>query len=604
MISPSRERHRNETKLGTLLVRFSLAFLAVFALLLGGAYLFQNHFIKSSYLQVRDLALLTENLDLLEKALVEQESGQRGYSMTGEQSFLDAYSRGTADYEQLVQNLRDRAFLTPLFETAIESLLADIQRWESRHLRALFDQSLLGRSASATQLKIDEAAFLELSAEFDDVLSRIVVQRDLERERLLKRISLTLALAGTAALLALGLYVFFIIKHIRRLIDPLAALDRAISFYEGSRCELERNDYTSSGELGRLVGAFNRMGEDMRRESEQLEDTYKMINALNQAASLQDVYRETLVHMRALVQCDKVSLIMQNADRRFYFKTVLQGEHLKPKEALLPGEQEQLRELIRGGVSVLHEDWDMRRPLGELADRLYGSGIRSSVQLLLRKDKRIVGVLNLMSAQPFFFTAVKKQRLEKLVPLIVTSIENVRQTGQIQSLAMRDGLTGLWNRRYFEDSLVKLHNETFPKHNPNAHPLSLILLDVDHFKRLNDTRGHQEGDTVLKHIGLLLRAYSRFGDLPVRFGGEEFAVLLPDTPIEEAADVAERLRRLIEFDSPSPDYVVTASFGVAELQARQNAQELIRTADSALYRAKAAGRNRVCIHGEDLNDSA
>ncbi len=596
-------RNNNETKLGSLLIRFSLAFLATFALLLGGGYLFQDYFIKSSYMHVRDLALLTENLDMLEKSLVEQESGQRGFSLTGESSFLGYYDRGLADYRRVSEALLTRSALTPDFSVEVDALVADTEFWQNEHSRSMMERSLMGETIDRETLQKGEAAFNVLNVKFDDLLARITVKRDLERSRLLDRISTTLALTGAAALLTIGLYVFFIIKHIRRLIQPLNELDQAISAYEGSLEDPARTDYTTSGELGRLVQAFHRMGEDLRRESGQLEDTYKMINALNQAGSVQDVYRETLLHMRNLVQCDKVSIVMQNADRRFFSKAVSQGERLSLKEALLDSEREELRSMIQGGKSLLYENWEIEHPAGGLSERVYRDGMRSSVHLLLKKDHRVIGILNLYSSRPYFFTSVKKQRLEKLVPLIATAIDNALQTSRIQSLAMRDGLTGLWNRRHFDEAFARLTEEARSVGGA-VRPLSLILLDVDRFKLFNDTRGHQEGDAVLRHIALLLQAYCRFGDLPVRFGGEEFAVLLPNTPLEEAAEVATRLRKLIEFDSPSPDYRVTASFGVAQSHEGQDKQDLIRAADSALYRAKAAGRNRVCTEEEGLNDSA
>ena len=594
-------RHENETKLGTLLIRFSLVFFAVFALLLSGGYLLQNHFIKTSYLQVRDLAFLTENLNLLEKALVEQENGRRGFILTGEESLLASYERGTADYERIIRILETNIPLTAGFSSDIESVLADAKLLQSAYDRPLPNLAEVGSSLGRADMQDGEQFFFELNTKFDDLSERISVQRTFERGRLLRLITLTLALTAAIALLALALYIYFIVKNIKRLVHPLTELDRAISSYEGSQTGI--SSYTSTGELGRLVNAFHRMGQDMRRESEKLEETYKMIDALNRADSVQDVYRETLLHMRQLVQCDKISLIMQNPDKRFSFKAVLQNERLNLKETLLPNERHELRELVQSGTSLLYEDWHRKRPPGELADRLHEEGFRSSVHVLLKKEARIVGILTLLSLEPGFFTAIKKQRLEKLAPMIVTAIENARQTDRIQSLAMRDGLTGLWNRRHFENVLGRLEQESCADAG-RPRPLCLIMLDVDRFKQFNDTRGHQEGDAVLKHISLLLQAYCRFGDLPFRFGGEEFAVLLPDTQLEEAAAVADRLCRLIEFDSPSPEYVVTASFGVAQLQSGQPAQELIRSADSALYRAKALGRNRVCTDTQDLNDSA
>ncbi|MDO3409020.1 diguanylate cyclase [Saccharibacillus sp. CPCC 101409] len=588
MIFFKRLLYGSEHNLGTLVIRFSLLFFLLFALLLAGGYLYQNHSIKESYMQVRYLALLTENLDKLEKASIELENGLRGFSLTDENLFIESYDKGSDDYDLISKNIVERLGQTPQFETEVKSLIRMGEKWSSQHGTPLLRKSLRGEPVTAEEMTASEASFDSLSEKFADVLERITQQRDLNRSTLLGRISMTLASTGAASLLMIGLYTFFVIRRIKRLIVPLAELDRAVSSYENGQISAELPEYSSANELGRLVRAFGDMRAEMQKEHDQLEDTYRMINALNQAGSVQDVYRETLLGIRSLVRCDRLTVVTLNADRSYSIKAALQQETLSFKETALTGEQKDLRDLIRGGFSLVHENWDEYRPRGVVTDQQYEEGTRSSLHILLKKEARTVGVLNLMSNSPGFFNTVKKTRLEKLAPMIVTAIENALETSKIQSLAMRDGLTGLWNRRRFEESIDELIADAC-----ESRPLSLILLDLDRFKRLNDTRGHQEGDLVLQHMARVLQQYSRAGDLPVRFGGEEFAVLLPGTALDEARQVAERLRKLFEVDSPSPDYTVTASFGVAQFRPGQDKHQLIRSADSALYLAKAEGRNRV-----------
>jgi diguanylate cyclase (GGDEF)-like protein len=246
---------------------------------------------------------------------------------------------------------------------------------------------------------------------------------------------------------------------------------------------------------------------------------------------------------------------------------------------------------------MVHEDWSQYRAEGEITDGLYALGIRSSMHILLRKEARVIGVLNLMSARTGFFTLQKKERLEKLSPMIVTALENASETVRIKNMAMRDGLTELWNRRYFEQALDGIAAQR--ESGSASLPLSLILLDIDYFKTFNDTWGHPEGDLVLKHVGRLLMDEVRAGDIPVRFGGEEFAVLLPDTSPEAARAAAERFRVRLESESPSRKYRITASFGVASVEGRPDGAALIEAADRALYRAKEQGRNRVCVFAEE-----
>jgi diguanylate cyclase (GGDEF)-like protein len=159
-----------------------------------------------------------------------------------------------------------------------------------------------------------------------------------------------------------------------------------------------------------------------------------------------------------------------------------------------------------------------------------------------------------------------------------------------ERMASTDLLTGLINRRAFLDQAAA------PLHycRRNGLPVSVIVLDLDHFKQINDTRGHVAGDTAIQHAGQLIISVLRRSDVCCRWGGEEFVILLPDTGLEEASGVAEKLRAAIaSFPAPLPDadVPVTASFGVAE--GNDDLERLIDRADSALYRAKREGRNRV-----------
>ena len=161
-------------------------------------------------------------------------------------------------------------------------------------------------------------------------------------------------------------------------------------------------------------------------------------------------------------------------------------------------------------------------------------------------------------------------------------------------MAVVDALTGLNNRRYFESHLASLLTVAARRHSP----LSLVVLDIDHFKSVNDTHGHDAGDLVLKSFAKRIRRIVRQADLPCRLGGEEFVVIMPDTTLAEAAQIAERLRAGVQAEhfaigpnrAPIP---VTVSIGLADAGTVSDPHALFKRADAALYRSKHSGRNRV-----------
>jgi len=164
----------------------------------------------------------------------------------------------------------------------------------------------------------------------------------------------------------------------------------------------------------------------------------------------------------------------------------------------------------------------------------------------------------------------------------------------LAAMATTDALTQVANRRHFEQRLA----DEFQRWKRYKHPLTCIMVDVDHFKKVNDTYGHQVGDKVLVHVAAAIKASTRATDFVARYGGEEFAILTPETPAVSSDVVAERIREAIarrtaEKSDAEGIPAVTASLGIASTDlAIESAEDLVRRADEALYRAKREGRNR------------
>jgi len=160
----------------------------------------------------------------------------------------------------------------------------------------------------------------------------------------------------------------------------------------------------------------------------------------------------------------------------------------------------------------------------------------------------------------------------------------------LQELAYYDSLTGLFNRRYFDDQLEKFMQET----RLHKRDLSVLIIDLDHFKMVNDEYGHQTGDLVLKEIASIIMKQNRGAGYPCRYGGEEFCILLPDCPISRAAHIAERIRLACESIKLADGKILqTVSVGVSSSPEISIVEELVADADVALYKAKENGRNRI-----------
>lgn len=185
--------------------------------------------------------------------------------------------------------------------------------------------------------------------------------------------------------------------------------------------------------------------------------------------------------------------------------------------------------------------------------------------------------------------------LEQLTRQAAATINRANTYSTILQYATLDALTNLNNRRQFETRLGQEISITKRQNNP----LCAMMIDIDFFKKVNDTYGHAAGDEVLRTVASIIKEQLRESDIPARYGGEEFAVLLPFTKIEEAQIVGERLRKAVEAHPVRVDNVeiaVTISMGLAEYNRVETGEELFERADKALYEAKKGGRNRVCIN--------
>jgi diguanylate cyclase (GGDEF)-like protein/PAS domain S-box-containing protein len=224
-----------------------------------------------------------------------------------------------------------------------------------------------------------------------------------------------------------------------------------------------------------------------------------------------------------------------------------------------------------------------------------GTGwVRSYIGAPILIKGKVVGYINLDSSKEKAFNRSQAERLQIFADQAAIAIDNARMFEKMEQMAIIDMLTGLYNRRHF----LELAEREYERYQRYDNPFSIIMMDLDHFKLVNDNYGHQAGDCVLQQLSSIFASSLRKMDIPGRMGGEEFIIMLPQTELKQAVYVAERIRAKIEanpFDSDEHTLNVTASLGVATMTKEiTSLQALISAADKLMYKAKEGGRNRVC----------
>ncbi|MFN8122320.1 MAG: diguanylate cyclase [Thermoleophilia bacterium] len=229
----------------------------------------------------------------------------------------------------------------------------------------------------------------------------------------------------------------------------------------------------------------------------------------------------------------------------------------------------------------------------DYGDRAAGTR-RASVAAPVRVGGRLWGTVGAVSTRPEGLPDGTETRLGSFAELVSLAIANAQTRHEIAEMALRDPLTGLHNRRAFEEQLARRVAHAI-RHDAN---LAMVIIDIDHFKRVNDTHGHQVGDMVLIEVAHRLARVCREEEPVARLGGEEFVWLLPDTDAGEAVHAAERARTAVAAEPFAEVGGITISAGVTDLHCGIDAKGLYRLADLALYAAKADGRNRVEVWRE------
>jgi len=378
------------------------------------------------------------------------------------------------------------------------------------------------------------------------------------------------------------------------LLIPLISRDRLIGILVLGRKQSGKyllDDFSILEEVAKQVAVSMEkeyLSEQLRQREWELSVIQRSSAIITSSLDIRGIYDSFIKELKHIVDVSWAAIILIEGDE-IYFMTLSSevgsawqaGERIPLKATAIEWVAAHKRALIQQ---------DLAQGSRFIMDKYYlKQGLRSIIYLPLTMKAKVTGNLVVASCKPNTYNKRHIKLLEELASQITTSIEHSRLYANAEHKARTDGLTGLLNRR----SLDELITTEVSRHSRYGGIFSLAIIDIDGLKALNDNYGHLAGDTVLKRIGHVIKSSIRNADQAFRYGGDEFAILLPQTHIEAAHDVAERLRKRIALEVKVDSISVTASLGLASWPADGlGPNELVAAADAALYGAKRSGGNQ------------
>lgn len=382
--------------------------------------------------------------------------------------------------------------------------------------------------------------------------------------------------------------------------------------------------FTNDDEIGQLGRTFNIMIASIKRKIEQLKYLNDVAIEVHSHIEIDRLLQDIANIAKRLINAEMSALLLldEGSEGIKYFKVSLpnpsesvRGEGQSKGGfggmALSKAMGEGAKAMVRScGILGMVLSKGMSIRLDNVANDQYlvslpanHHPIHTLLGVPIKMDHKVIGGLflaNKVNAE--LFTLEDEEILFTLAYQAAVAIENAKLYGEVHQLAITDGLTGLLNHREFHRRL----DENIEGSKRHQYPVSLLLIDIDHFKHFNDTYGHQTGDFVLKTVGHVIKTQIRTVDICARYGGEEFAIIVRGADISSAVILSERIRSTIyayPFQHNGMRSQLSVSIGVACFpQDANNAEDLIKRADEALYAAKRTGRNKVCCYKPPQSD--
>ncbi len=557
-----------------------------------------------SYWQVGRIQLAADrnelaamHTDSLLQGIREMSGSVRGYVLTGRQSFRDEYQSASASVFQDFQALGDIESGVPSMSSRLENIRKKFDQWESHWALPLIEKVQAGQSGKAT------VAMLEGSKNFAGILTDLKEFRRISqaaaagRKDQSHRVFHHALVSGIVLAILLVAVLLILIRVVsQRIAVPvnqmIAASDR-----------VRQGDFDpvlppeSQNEFGVLSRSFLHMAQALRQDREELAAIKRFSEAVTECTSESEVYDQILHALRDRFHPNQVIIFKLRPEEDFL--------EVVASLAPLPSEVQEWPVIegrhsckaVRMGRPFRVNDVGVE-PLCPGKFALPAAGSYYCGPLIA--GGIIIGAVRLQG-EAGFWTPERESLLESYLSTTASVLSNLQLLQTMREQANIDPLTGLYNRRFCKDYARKLMAMARRKNTP----LGFIMLDLDHFKSINDVYGHEVGDRILQQFAKTVTQSMRETNLTARLGGEEFVILLPDTGANACQVVAERIRKAVGHmtmprieGNPVPQ--LTVSLGIAVYPEHGHSlEEMLHSSDRALYESKRAGRNRTTLFVEE-----
>lgn len=534
--------------------------------------------------------------EALLRHLTEMDMGVRGYLLTGRQALLGVYDEDLGRVPTDLEAWRETYADDAVHVARVREIREEVNRWLDEWAKPTLEKSKRGELADTSSRILEGEKRLESLRTL--ILKHLGEhqERRLARERQVNQLVRRMLFLGLGITLVLGAGLLFLTRTVTRLIaEPVLHLIEASD-------QVSRGDLRPSlppfaeNEFGVLSRSFARMTAALREEREEMAALSRFSEAVTQCTVDREVYAQLLHSFRESFQPQQVIIFTLNAEEN-YLEAVATLAPLPDKLQDWPViEEPRSCKAVRMGrpfhvEDVAHEPLCPANFAPPTEGNYYcGPLIAGGVIIGAVRLEGLFGPWN----------REREKLLESYLSSAASALANLQSIDTMKRQANIDLVTGLYNRRFVEDYARKQIAMARRK----EHPLGLIMMDIDHFKKFNDLYGHDAGDRVLRQVAKTVTVAMRETNLVARFGGEEFLVMLPETGAKACWKVAERIRQAVERMSivpggEKPTAPVTVSLGIAVYPDHgRTFEEALQAADRALYESKRGGRNRSTLYVE------